>query len=50
MLVEIFEEYALAFAEAAYKDTGQKIPMVFMDSGGDFQDVNASHLVDQKQP
>ena len=42
------EEYALDYAEASYEDPGEQAPMGFMDAGGRFHDVNASHWYDQK--
>ena len=43
MLAEAMEEYASASTEAAYEDPGEQVPMVFMASGGEFNDGNASH-------
>ena len=37
MVVEKMEEYALASAEAAYKNPGEQAPMGFMALGGEIQ-------------
>ena len=44
------EEYALAYAEATYEDTGEQAPMGFMATGGGFNDVYASHCWNQPPP
>ena len=46
MVSEDMEEYVLYDEEAAYKYTGEQVPMGFMDSGGGLHDGNYSHLWD----
>ena len=50
MVAEAMEEYALASAEASEKNPGEHAPMVLMDTGGVFNDGNASHWWDQTRP
>ena len=50
MVAEAMEKYAFISSEAAYEDPGEHATMGFMDEGGGFHDVNASHWCDQKNP
>ena len=50
MVAEAMEEYALASAEAAYKDPWEQATMRFMAKGGGFNDGNVYHWWDQKHP
>ena len=43
------EECSLTSVEAAYEDPGEQVPMLFMEAGGGFHDVNDSHWWDNKK-
>ena len=51
MVAEELEEDELASAYKSYEDTGQHVPMEFMASRGEFNELgNTYHWLDQKHP